>query len=107
MNTEIQYKEPNGKWEIASADQISKFLDLAVAHSVAMAARFADRGLPASVAHVARVTDHESALIELQAGRTIQIGQDWYDQIRVKPAPRAAYNVDSDRAAAELAGSDY
>ena len=56
---------------------------------------------------MARVTDHESALIELQAGRTLKIGQDWYDQIRVKPAPRAAYNVDSDRAAAELAGSDY
>ena len=107
MNTEIQYKLSNGKWEIASADQITKFLDRAVAHSVAMTKRFADRGLPADIAHAARVTDHESALVELQAGRTLKIGQDWYDQIRVKPAPRAAYKVDSDRAAAELAGSDY
>ena len=45
MNTEIQYKLSNGKWEIASADQITKFLDRAVAHSVAMTKRFADRGI--------------------------------------------------------------
>jgi cell envelope opacity-associated protein A len=103
----IQYKQPNGQWEDSTSEQAGQLLDQAVAHSVSMATRFADRGLPADIAHVARITDHATALIELQAGRTLKIGQDWYDQIRVKPAPRAAYNVDTNTDAAKLAGSDY
>lgn len=106
MSTTLQYQRSNGTWTPAG-DRADTELLAAVAQAQAVVARFADRALPASVAYAARVTDVASALAELEAGRILATGQDWYNRLRVKPAPRPLYNVDADAEAAKLAGENY
>lgn len=79
---DLQYQLSNGNWTDCG-DRTTEFLGYAVGRKMRSKTGWSD-----PIANVAEAT----AILE--SGREISLGSDWYDNIRIKPAPVAPRPVD-------------
>jgi len=79
---DLQYQLSNGDWigvnEYSNADRTDEFVQKAVVDT-ARQHEVAPISFPAF--------SHDEVLEQLQAGKELSIGEDWYANIRIKPAP--------------------
>ncbi len=84
MSRTIQYQLQNCSWVDAAPDQIERMVVCILEREPWLAPRLMRDPM----------TTAEQVLAFLEAGHQLRYGDDWYDNIRVKPEPRPAIKPD-------------